>query len=230
MRVLLIQDDPAVIKSAEHCLQSNGFTSILADSWDEGKSLALHYDHDLIVLDSLISGRSGYLLMKCLRLRRITTPFVVLSSHGDRLEETLKSFSHGADDYVRTPFESDELAARMLAVVRRSKGHAHSIIKIGRLCINLSTRKASVLGKTVSFSPSEFKLLSCMCLRPGCIIAKDTLLDHLYVSKDDDASEKVVDVFIYRIRAKLRPFGLEMIMQTVQGHGYMLEPIEEPAS
>ena len=230
MRVLLIQDNPAVTLSVEDCLRSNGFTFTSADSWDEGKSLALHYDHDLIVMDSIISDHSGYLLIDCLRTRNITIPFIVLSSCGDAHEESLKSFSHGADDYVRIPFESDELAARMLTVIRRSKGFAHPVIEIGDLNVNLITREVRVGERRVRLTRSEYKVLVCLCLRVGCSVAKGTLLDYLYVINKSDAGENVVDAFVYRIRSKLEALGLSNTIQTVHGYGYLLEPAKESAS
>lgn len=227
MRVLLIQDDIAVTRSVERCLQSNGFTFTTADSWDEGKSLALHYDHDLIVMDSVISDQSGYVLMTCLRSRNITTPFIVLSSFGSAPEETLKSFSHGADDYMRIPFVSDELAARMLAVIRRSMGFAHPVIEVGGLSVNLKTREVRVGTRRVKLTASEYKVLSCLCLRIGQSVAKSTLQDYLYVMSRSDTDERTVDAFVYRIRCKLEALGLSKIIQTVHGYGYLLEPVRE---
>src|SRR3984957_1306390 len=148
MRVLLIEDDSATAQSIELMLKSEGFNVYTTDLGEEGVDLGKIYDYDLILLDLNLPDMSGMDVLRTLRVGKINTPVMILSGTSE-IDMKVKTFSGGADDYMTKPFHKDELVARVHALVRRSKGHAQSIITVGSLSINLDTRGVEVNGQRV---------------------------------------------------------------------------------
>ena len=144
MRVLLVEDDPTTSKSIELMLTHANLNVYATDMGEEGIDLAKLYDYDLILLDINLPDMNGHEVLRQLRLSRIDTPILILSGD-DGTESKLKGFGFGADDYLTKPFHREELVARIHAIIRRSKGHAQSIIKTGQIAVNLD-------AKTVEFS------------------------------------------------------------------------------
>src|SRR6266436_3479911 len=138
MRVLLIEDDSAVAQSIELMLKSESFNVYTTDLGEEGVDLGKLYDYDIILLDM-----SGYDVLKQLRVSKIKTPILILSGLAG-IEDKVKGLGVGADDYMTKPFHKDELVARIHAIVRRSKGHAQSVIQTGDLVVNLDTKTVEV--------------------------------------------------------------------------------------
>ena len=132
MRVLLIEDDPSTSKSIELMLTAEGFNIYSTDLGEEGIDLGKLYDYDIILLDLNLPDMHGYDVLKKLRLSKVTTPILILSGMGE-LENKVKGLGFGADDYLTKPFYKEELVARIQAIIRRSKGHAESIIRTGKL-------------------------------------------------------------------------------------------------
>jgi two-component system cell cycle response regulator CtrA len=139
MRVLLIEDDPSTARSIETMLRKANFNVYATDLGEEGIDLARLYDYDLIILDINLPDMSGYDVLRKLRNSKIETPALILSGLDDT-DNKLKGFGHGADDYLTKPFNRDELIARIHAIVRRSKGHAQSIIQTGAIKVNLDAK------------------------------------------------------------------------------------------
>src|SRR5476649_2139851 len=129
MRILLIEDDPAVTRSIELMLKSESFNVFTTDLGEEGVDLGKLYDYEIILLDLNLPDMSGYEVLRSLRVSKITTPILILSGIAG-IEDKVKGLGFGADDYMTKPFHKDELVARIQAIVRRSKGHAQSIINI----------------------------------------------------------------------------------------------------
>ena len=139
MRVLLIEDDSATAQSIELMLQSEGFNIYTTDLGEEGVDLGKLYDYDIILLDLGLPDMSGYDVLKMLRVAKVQTPILILSGHAG-IEDKVRGLGFGADDYLTKPFHKDELVARIHAIVRRSKGHAQSVIETGDLKVNLDTK------------------------------------------------------------------------------------------
>ena len=148
MRVLLIEDDSAVAQSIELMLKSESFNVYATDLGEEGVDLGKLYDYDIILLDLNLPDMSGYDVLKQLRVSKIKTPILILSGLAG-IEDKVKGLGFGADDYMTKPFHKDELVARIHAIVRRSKGHAQSVINTGDLCVNLDTKTVEVNGARV---------------------------------------------------------------------------------
>ena len=148
MRVLLIEDDSATARSIELMLQSEGFIVYTTDLGEEGVDLGKVSDYDIILLDLNLRDMSGYEGLKTLRVSRIQTPILILSGLAG-IEDKVRGLGFGADDYMTKPFHKDELVARIHAILRRSRGHAQSVIEIGGLKVNLDTKMAYVNGQRV---------------------------------------------------------------------------------
>ncbi len=139
MRVLLVEDDPATTQSIELMLKSESFNVSTTDLGEEGVDLGKLYDYDIILLDLNLPDMSGYEVLRSLRVSKIKTPILILSGNAG-IEDKVKGLGFGADDYMTKPFHKDELIARIQAIVRRSKGHARSVIITGDLTVNVDQR------------------------------------------------------------------------------------------
>lgn len=143
MRVLLVEDDSSTAKSIELMLQSEGYIVDSTDLGEDGLEIGKLYDYDIIILDLMLPDIDGYEVLRRLRAARVTTPILILSGLSE-LDHKIKGLGFGADDYLTKPFDKRELIARIQAIVRRSKGHSDSIIRTGRLTVNLDTRTVEV--------------------------------------------------------------------------------------
>ncbi|HEX4861792.1 MAG TPA: response regulator, partial [Rhizomicrobium sp.] len=148
MRVLLIEDDSAMARSIELMLRSEGFNVYTTDLGEEGIDLGKLYDYDIIVLDLQLPDMSGFEVLKSLRVAKVQTPVLILSGTAD-IDTKVRGLGYGADDYMTKPFNKDELIARINAIVRRSKGHAQSVINTGDLTVNLDQKTVEVSGARV---------------------------------------------------------------------------------
>jgi two-component system cell cycle response regulator CtrA len=221
MRILLIEDDSATAQSIELMLKSEGFNVYTTDLGEEGVDLGKIYDYDLILLDLSLPDMSGMDVLRTLRVAKINTPIMILSGTVE-IETKVRSFSGGADDYMTKPFHKDELVARIHAVVRRSKGHAQSVITTGGLTVNLDANTVELNGVRVHLTGKEYQMLELLSLRKGTTLTKDMFLNHLY-GGIDEPELKIIDVFICKLRKKLAAAadGKEYI-ETVWGRGYVL--------
>ncbi|MGF1658523.1 MAG: response regulator transcription factor CtrA [Rubrimonas sp.] len=228
MRVLLIEDDPSTARSIETMLRKANFNVYATDLGEEGLDLAKLYDYDLIILDLNLPDMPGYEVLRKLRLGKIDTPTLILSGL-DGADDKIKGFGFGADDYLTKPFNRDELIARIHAIVRRSKGHAQSVIQTGEIRVNLDAKTVEVRGQPVHLTGKEYQMLELLSLRKGTTLTKEMFLNHLYGGMDEPEL-KIIDVFICKLRKKLsQATGGENHIETVWGRGYVLrEP--QPAT
>jgi two-component system cell cycle response regulator CtrA len=218
MRVLLVEDDPTTSKSIELMLSHANLNVYSTDMGEEGIDLAKLYDYDLILLDLNLPDMNGHEVLRQLRLARIDTPILILSGEDDT-ENKLKGFGFGADDYLTKPFHREELVARIHAIIRRSKGHAQSIIKTGSICVNLDAKTVEVEGTAVHLTGKEYQMLELLSLRKGTTLTKEMFLNHLYGGMDEPEL-KIIDVFICKLRKKLSEATEgENFIETVWGRG-----------
>ncbi len=228
MRVLLIEDDSATAKSIELMLKGEGFSVYTTDLGEEGVDLGKIYDYDLILLDLSLPDMSGLDVLRQLRVAKINTPIMILSGSTE-IDTKVKTFGGGADDYLTKPFHKDELIARIHAVVRRSQGHAQSVIVTGDIRVNLDTKTTEVNGSRVHLTGKEYQMLELLSLRKGTTLTKEMFLNHLYGGMDEPEL-KIIDVFICKLRKKLREAtdGHDYI-ETVWGRGYVLRDPQDVA-
>ncbi len=226
MRVLLIEDDGATAQSIELMLKSENFNVYITDLGEEGIDLGKLYDYDIILLDLNLPDMSGYEVVRTLRLAKVKTPILILSGLA-AIEDKVKGLSLGADDYLAKPFHRDEVVARIHAIVRRSRGHAQSVVTMGDLVVNLDEKSVEVGGARVHLTGKEYQILEILALRKGTTLSKEMFLNHLYGGMDEPEL-KIIDVFICKLRKKLaNASGGRDYIETVWGRGYMLrEPIQ----
>jgi len=221
MRVLLVEDDPATSRSIELMLTHANLNVYCTDLGEEGIDLAKLYDYDLILLDLNLPDMTGHEVLRQLRLARVETPILILSGSDDS-ENKLKGFGFGADDYMTKPFHREELVARIHAIIRRSKGHAQSVIRTGEINVNLDAKTVDVNGEMVHLTGKEYQMLELLSLRKGTTLTKEMFLNHLYGGMDEPEL-KIIDVFICKLRKKLaEATGGHNHIETVWGRGYVL--------
>jgi two-component system cell cycle response regulator CtrA len=221
MRVLLVEDDPATSRSIELMLTHANLNVYCTDLGEEGIDLAKLYDYDLILLDLNLPDMNGHEVLRQLRLARVETPILILSGSDDS-ENKLKGFGFGADDYMTKPFHREELVARIHAIIRRSKGHAQSVIRTGEINVNLDAKTVDVNGQMVHLTGKEYQMLELLSLRKGTTLTKEMFLNHLYGGMDEPEL-KIIDVFICKLRKKLaEATGGHNHIETVWGRGYVL--------
>jgi two-component system cell cycle response regulator CtrA len=163
----------------------------------------------------------GYEVLRRLRAARVKTPILILSGLAD-LDNKLKGLGFGADDYLTKPFDKRELIARIHAIVRRAKGHSQSIIKTGKLNVNLDTRTVEANSHPVHLTGKEYGIIELLSLRKGTTLTKEMFLNHLY-GGIDEPELKIIDVFVCKLRKKLaQACDGENYIETVWGRGYVL--------
>ncbi|MCW8951276.1 MAG: response regulator transcription factor, partial [Rhodospirillales bacterium] len=191
-----------------------------------GLELSKLYDYDIIILDLMLPDIDGYEFLRRLRSGRNEIPVLILSGLNEP-DQKVKGLGVGADDYLTKPFNKDELIARIQAIVRRSKGHAQSVISTGKLAVNLDTQSVEVEGKPLHLTSKEYGILELLSLRKGNTLTKEAFLNHLY-GGIDEPELKIIDVFVCKLRKKLdTATGGENYIQTVWGRGYVLRDPEE---
>ena len=227
MRVLLVEDDPATAQGIEMMMRSESYVCDVTDMGEDGLEIGKLYDYDIIVLDLMLPDMDGYEVLRRLRAASVKTPVLVLSGLNG-LDNKIKGLSVGAADYLTKPFDKRELIARIQAIVRRSKGHSDSVIKTGKLTVNLDTRAVKIEGQPLHLTVKEYGILELLSLRKGTTLTKEMFLNHLYGAMDEPEL-KIIDVFVCKLRKKLTAAtGGENYIETVWGRGYVLRgPVDE---
>ena len=221
MRVLLIEDDSATAASIEMMLKGEGFVCDTTDLGEDGLEIGKLYDYDIIVLDLMLPDIDGYEVLRRLRAARVRTPILILSGMAE-LDNKIKGLGFGADDFLAKPFDRRELIARIQAIVRRAKGHSESVIRTGKLTVNLDSRTVEAEGSPLHLTGKEYGILELLSLRKGTTLTKEMFLNHLYGGMDEPEL-KIIDVFVCKLRKKLAvaTHG-DNYIETVWGRGYVL--------
>jgi two-component system, cell cycle response regulator CtrA len=221
MRVLLVEDDSATAASIEMMLRTEGFICDTTDLGEDGLEIGKLYDYDIIILDLMLPDIDGYEVLRRLRAARVRTPILILSGLAE-LDNKIKGLGFGADDFVAKPFDRRELIARIQAIVRRAKGHSESVIRTGKLTVNLDSRTVEVDGHPLHLTGKEYGILELLSLRKGTTLTKEMFLNHLYGGMDEPEL-KIIDVFVCKLRKKLSiATAGDNYIETVWGRGYVL--------
>ena len=225
VNILLVEDDSSTAKSIELMLKTESFVVDSTDLGEDGLEIGKLYDYDLIILDLMLPDIDGYEVLRRLRSARVTTPVLILSALTEP-DSKVKGLGFGADDYLTKPFDKAELIARIHAIVRRSKGHSESVIRTGKLIVNLDTRTVEVNQQPLHLTGKEYGILELLSLRKGTTLTKEMFLNHLYGGMDEPEL-KIIDVFICKLRKKLSAAtDGENYIETVWGRGYVLRDPE----
>ena len=232
MRALLIEDDPIAATLLQRALEEDKIVVETTNTGEEGLELAKIYDFDVILTDMKLPDITGIHLIRRIRNAGICAPVLVVSSIDDP-EQKARALSCGADDFLTKPVNVEELCARVNTVVRRSRGHATPVIKVGRMTIDLTTRSVFIDGARLAVTSKEYTVLELLALRKGQPLSKEVFLDHLYGGRDEP-EQKIIDVFICKLRKKIaRINNDEHNIDTLWGQGYVLKdlkPLPEQAA
>ncbi len=226
MRVLLVEDDLTASRGIVAMLKTSAMVVDAVDSGEEALELARLYDYDIVILDLMLPDMEGYEVVRRLRAARVETPVLILSGL-TRPQAKVKGFGMGADDFITKPFDSQELLARIHAVVRRAKGFSQPTLSVGPLLLNLGSREVSVDGRPVHLTGKEYGILELLTLRKGVVLTKEAFLNHLYGGMDEP-EVKIIDVFICKLRKKLATAGADNLIGTVWGRGYVMRDPSGP--
>jgi two-component system, cell cycle response regulator CtrA len=221
MRALLAEPDRFTAESLEMMLAAEDFGVHAAEDGEEAIDLLRIYDYDVAVLELALSDISGFEVLRRVRGAKVKTPILVLSGLAG-IQDKVKALRLGADDFLAKPFHKDELVARILAIVRRSRGLAGNVAVTGDLAVDLEQRTVTVAGADLHVTNKEFGLLELLSLRKGAVVTRETILNRLYGGLDEPEA-KIVDVFFCKLRKKLaRASGGRNYIETVWGRGYRL--------
>ena len=216
MRLLLVEDDAMIGEAVLQVLRDQHY----AVDWVRDGAMAdealKSEQYDLLLLDLGLPKRDGLEVLRALRRRRSTVP-VLIATARDGVADRIAGLDAGADDYVVKPYDTDELLARVRALLRRSAGRGEPVFEHKGVSLNPATREATVDGQPVSLSAREWAVLEPLLARPGAVLSRAQLEEKLYSWKDD-ISSNAVEVYIHNVRKKL---GNELI-QTVRGLGYVV--------
>ena len=218
MRVLIAEDDPDLARQLRTALTDAGYAVDHAPDGEEAQFLGETEPYDAIVLDLGLPKVDGVSVLERWRRASVATPVLILTARG-AWSEKVAGFDAGADDYLTKPFHTEELLARLRALLRRSAGHAAATLSCGELRLDPKAARASVGGEPLRLTSLEYRLLHYLMMHQGRVISRTELVEHLY-DQDFDRDSNTIEVFVGRIRKKL---GVDVI-QTVRGLGYLLAP------
>lgn len=220
-KALLVEDDKELSASIRDFIADFLDVDQVYDG-EEGEFAAAQGIYDLIILDLMLPGKSGYDILKSIRTQHVETPVLILTAK-DGIDDKLRGFNVGADDYLTKPFHREELLARIKALLKRS-GHFYqeNILTIDKLQINLQNRSVTVAGQNIELNGKEFDLLVYLVENKNTIITKEQIFDRLW-GFESETSITVVEVYMSNLRKKLKPAGADQLIKTLRNVGYMLE-------
>lgn len=221
MRVLIVEDERRLAENIARSLrESAGYAVDVALDGEDGLYMAQTNPYDLVMLDLMLPKIDGLSLLKQLRASGAETPVLVLTAR-DEKESIVSLLNAGADDYVAKPFDLGELLARAKALIRRGKGHGNAVLKVGDIEINTSDLTVRRGGEPVTLTAMEYRVLEYLAHRPGAVVSKTELLEHLYDFNWERFSN-VIEVYVSGLRRKLDDSGEAKLIHTLRGQGYML--------
>ena len=216
MRLLLVEDDAMIGAAAREGLRQEGHVVDWVRDGAQAEAAAANGVYDLVLLDLGLPRRDGLAVLRTLRLRRNDVPVLVITAR-DAVSDRVAGLDAGADDYLVKPFDLDELAARVRAVLRRRAGRSTAALRVGELEIDTAARQVRWKGHEVALSAREYALLEALADRPGAFLSRAQLEERLY-GWDQEIGSNAVEVHIHALRRKLDP----ALIRNVRGLGYAL--------
>lgn len=218
MNVLVVEDEKQVARFIQKGLEEQGFHVDVSHDGHEAYALAKARQFDVIVLDIMLPGRDGLSILTSLRRQKNTVPVILLTARSE-MEERVEGLDLGADDYLTKPFYVEELVSRIHAVIRRGSGSNLSILQMGNLTVNLITREVKRGEELIRLTAREFSLLEYLMRSPGRVYTRTQIIEHVW-GYDFDPNTNLVDVYIQRLRKKIRDDSSTDTIETIRGVGY----------
>ncbi len=225
MRILIAEDDEVLADGLSRSLRAAGY-AVDAVGNGQAADAALSAQHfDMLILDLGLPGLAGLEVLRRLRARHSRIPVLILTA-ADSVEQRVKGLDLGADDYMAKPFALSELEARVRALMRRSLAGAQAVLRNGPLTLDPVGRVATLHDQPLELSARELGLLEILITRPGRLVSKEQLVDHL-CEWGEEVSTNAIEVYVHRLRKKIEPGGVRII--TVRGLGYSMQRLAEPS-
>ncbi|MGO4106641.1 response regulator transcription factor [Paenibacillus sp. YAF4_2] len=222
MRILIVEDDPALLGIISKLFESENYSTDVAATGNEGLFLAEQGIHDLIVLDIMLPGMDGIEIVRQLRAKSNPIPIIMLTARGS-LDDRVNGLNAGADDYLPKPFALAELLARARAVLRRKGAISkEGEIICGPVKLLSSVRDVIVGDQPLKLTVKEYELLEFLLCHQDRILTREQIFDRIW-GFDSEAAISAVDVYVHHLRKKLSSHGAENLIQTVRGTGYMIK-------
>lgn len=220
MKILIVEDDRVLAKTIEQCIAPK-YDSDIAYDGEEGIMYAKQGIYDLILLDLMLPIMNGYEVLQNIRASKNFTPVLILTAK-DGLEDKLKGFDNGADDYITKPFERKELLARIEAILRRTSGNytETNTISFKDLVLDLNNREVKVNGQEVILQGKQFDVLEYLITSKNTIITKDQIFDKIW-GFNSETSTNVIEVYASGLRKELKKIGYDKYLKTIRGVGYI---------
>ncbi len=220
MQLLVVEDDAAIGGLLQRWLVEGGNECTWVTDGAEGLELIRKRPFDTVILDVLLPGQNGLMVLRQLRAQGNQTPVILLTALGS-VEERVAGLTAGADDYLVKPFAFTELMARIEAVCRRTRTRSSSILEVGTLRLDLTARRLLCSGVEIDLTPTECSLVEILMRHAGQVVTRKMLCEHLW--KDYwEGTTNIIEVHINRLRGKLERGGCPPLIQTVRGRGYAL--------
>lgn len=220
MKSLIIEDDSLLIESIAESIKEI-FHYDFAQDGEQGLYLAEQNIYDVIILDIMLPGMDGYSILKELRCKNINTPVLILTAK-DSIDDKLRGFKLGADDYIIKPFHREELLARLEAILRRSGINLNKDILVFKdLILDLKLRNARINDENIDLHGKQFELLEYLINNQGSILSKEQIFDRIW-GFNSDTTFNVVEVYASNLRKSLKKYGYDKYIKTIRGFGYML--------
>jgi len=217
MRVLIVEDEPNLGTQLKNSLEANGYAVDLANDGEDGHFMGSTENYDAVILDLGLPTMDGLTVLNKWRKEGKTMPVLVLTAR-DSWSDKVAGLDSGADDYLAKPFQTQELIARLRALIRRASGNASSELIAGDVRLDTRSGRVTLAGEPVKMTAQEYKLLSYLIHHKGKVVSRTELIEHIY-DQDFDRDSNTIEVFVTRIRKKL---GAEVIT-TIRGLGYSLD-------
>jgi two-component system copper resistance phosphate regulon response regulator CusR len=220
MKLLLVEDDQAIADAIEPGLREQGMRVSRARSFAEGRLRANQSGYDVIILDIMLPGGSGFDLCRDLRGKGIATPILMLTAR-DAVRDRVTGLEAGADDYLTKPFAFAELVARVRALARRQPSLAAATIQVADLEVNLASHQVRRAGQPIELTAKEFALLACFAQNAGRVVDRAAITAHVW-DENHDPFTNVLEVLVRRLRRKIDDGFEPQLIHTVRGAGYRL--------
>ena len=217
MRVLIVEDEPNLLRQLKSALEGAGYAVDAASDGEDGHYLGSTENYDAVVLDLGLPEVDGLTVLDRWRKAGHIMPVLVLTAR-DSWSDKVAGLDAGADDYLAKPFQTEELIARLRALIRRAAGQATSELTAGGVRLDSRSGRVTLDGEPVKLTAQEFKLLSYLMHHKGKVVSRTELIEHIY-DQDFDRDSNTIEVFITRIRKKLGPD----LISTTRGLGYSLD-------